>query len=67
MVARWWCRYAKDFGPTTSEVLKWIVQYLSPEKASALNEMIALESEGDDETNEISVVYLDYDWSVNSK
>mmetsp|Transcript_21685 Transcript_21685/g.41419 ORF Transcript_21685/g.41419 Transcript_21685/m.41419 type:complete len:599 (+) Transcript_21685:1-1797(+) len=59
--------YAKDFGPTTSEVLKWIVQYLSPEKASALNEMIALESEGDDETNEISVVYLDYDWSVNSK
>ncbi|KAK9117936.1 hypothetical protein Scep_016029 [Stephania cephalantha] len=50
--------YNSDFG-TEKETLKWIIQYLDASKAGLLTHLL-------NDRGPISIVYQDYDWSLNS-
>lgn len=53
--------YRKDFGCNETEVLKWSMRYIKPEKAFALNQMLQeLEDIGG-----VTISYSEYDWGLN--
>lgn len=54
--------YRKDFGCNETEVIKWSMRYVKPEKAFALNQMLQeLEDIGG-----VTISYSEYDWGLNN-
>ncbi|XP_076471765.1 uncharacterized protein LOC143301401 [Babylonia areolata] len=54
--------YSQDFGQTDTDVIRWVMQYLTPDqqdRASIL--LLKLEKFGP-----VSIKYKEYDWSINS-
>lgn len=54
--------YRQDFGETDTDVIRWVMQYLSPDqqdRASIL--LLKLEKFGS-----VSINYKEYDWSINA-
>lgn len=62
MMSRLFQWYSQDFGQTDTDVIRWVMHYLTPDqqdRASIL--LLKLEKFGP-----VSIRYKEYDWSINS-